>query len=263
MIQFKRIIFAASLLLTAHLLYANPRDTVSGQNLNIVFIGNSITHGAGLKDFKTESPPNETCAYLQKQSGVGRVTFANMGFSGHTTVDFLPATAKDFPKVEDAARAFTDQSAQLVFSVILGTNDSAIKGPNGAPVSPENYELNLKAIADQLLADFPGCKIIFHHPTWYSPNTHNHSTYLQEGLDRLQTYFPKIKDLVKSYAKSHPGQVFAGDQDAFKFFKNHAETYLQHENGADGIFYLHPNKEGAAILGDYWAKAIYKDLFRK
>jgi lysophospholipase L1-like esterase len=241
--------------------FASDKDSTL-RDLNIVFIGNSITHGAGLKDWKTEAPPNETIAYLQKQPGIGQVDFSNQGVSGHTTVDFLPATAKDFPKVEAAANAFANKKALLIFSIILGTNDSAVQGPNGAPVSKEDYQTNLQTIVNQLLADFPGCKIIIQQPTWYSPNTHNRSTYMQEGLTRLQSYFPKIKAAVKSYSKTKPKQVFLGDTKAFDFFKKNAEHYFQHENGQDGIFYLHPNKDGAVILGDFWAKAIYKALFK-
>jgi len=240
---------------------AKPTDTTK-HNFNIVFIGNSITHGAGLKDWKTEAPPNETVKYLMMQPGIGSVDFSNQGASGRTTVDFLPATAKEFVKVEAAANAFADKSAQLVFSMILGTNDSAITGPHGAPVSKEDYETNLHTIIDQLLKDFPGCKIILQQPTWYSPNTHNGSTYMQEGLTRLQTYFPKIKATVKSYRKTNHDQVFMGDTKAFGFFKKNAGQYFQHENGKDGVFYLHPNKEGAVILGDFWAKAIYKVLVK-
>lgn len=242
---------------------ASDRDTTK-QDLNIVFIGNSITHGAGLKDWKTEAPPNETCAWLRQQPGIGTVEFSNQGVSGHTTVDFLPSTAKDFTRVEAAANAFTNKKALLVFSIILGTNDSAVKGPNGAPLSKEDYQANLRAIVGQLLKDFPGCKIIIEHPTWYSPNTHNRgATYMQEGLTRLQSYFPMIKATVKSFAKTNPKQVFEGDKDAFGFFKKHAQQYFQHENSVDGgIFYLHPNKEGAAVLGDFWAKAIYNKLIK-
>jgi hypothetical protein len=55
---------------------AATTDTVK-HDLNIVFIGNSITHGAGLKDWKTEAPPNETVNYLKQQPGIGMVDFAN------------------------------------------------------------------------------------------------------------------------------------------------------------------------------------------
>lgn len=239
---------------------AKPTDTTK-RNLNIIFIGNSITHGAGLPDWKTDAPPNKAVDYLRQQMGVGQVAFSNQGYSGHTTVDFLPATARDFHKVLEAAQLFPNKDAQLVFSIILGTNDSAIHGPHGAPVSKEDYQTNLQTIIGELLKNFPDCKIIIQQPLWYSPNTYNGAKYLQEGLDRLQSYFPKIKAVVKGFAKTNPGQVFTGDTKGFKFFKKHAEQYFQHEQGKQGIFYLHPNKEGAVFLGDFWAKAIYKQLF--
>jgi lysophospholipase L1-like esterase len=138
--------------------------------------------------------------------------------------------------VEAAANAFINKNAQLVFSIILGTNDSAVQGPNGAPVSKGDYQTNLQTIIGQLLKDFPGCKVVIQQPTWYSPNTHNRSTYMQEGLTRLQSYFPKIKATVKSFAKANPKQVFLGDKDAFDFFRKHAGQYFQHENGQTVYF---------------------------
>ncbi|MFC5410400.1 GDSL-type esterase/lipase family protein [Larkinella bovis] len=233
----------------------------TAQKINIVFIGNSITAGAGLQDRQTEAPPVSATAYLQQQAGIDAVAFSNQGVSGHTTVDFLPATNKSFPKVAQAANGFKDDpTARLVFSIVLGTNDSAIQGPNGAPVSPEAYRGNLKTIADRLLTDYPGCKLVIHRPIWYSPTTYNRSKYLQEGLDRLQTYFPQIDGLVADYASTHPGQVRVGDTQGFNYFKTHYRTDFQHENGQQGVFFLHPNKKGSATLGVFWGEAIRKAL---
>lgn len=228
-------------------------------NLNIVFIGDSITEGTGLDDPKTEAAPVQATAFLRQQGKFGKVTFANQGVSGFTTVDFLPATAKAFNNVKKAADDFyADKEATLVFSVMLGTNDSAIKGPNGSPVSPPAYRSHLKAIADRLLADYPNTKIVLHRPVWYSPNTQNNSKYLQEGLNRLQQYFPEIDALVKDYAATHPEHVFAGDKQAFAYFKKHHKTNFRLETGEQGIFFLHPNKQGAIALGQFWGKAIEK-----
>lgn len=228
-------------------------------SLNIVFIGNSITHGVLLNDPATQSPPAVAAAYLEKQSGIGRVSISNQGISGYTSVDFLPSTATAFNKVAAAARGYlADETAVLIFSITLGTNDSAVQGPNGSPVSSENYRKNLAAIANKLLADYPKCKIIFHYPTWYSPNTYNSGIYLQEGLYRLQTYFPEIEALVKSYNKTNPGQVYVGDKQGFSYFKKHFQTDLLPEEGWQGVFYLHPNRQGAAALGELWGKAIYR-----
>jgi len=228
-------------------------------NLNIVFVGNSITYGGGLKEAATMAPPIFATKFLREQQQFKEVNFSNQGVSGLTTVDFLPETNTFFKKVEQAAHNFNPDEL-LVFSVVLGTNDSAIQGTNGAPVSPENYRRNLKAIADQLLKDYPKCRIVFHHPLWYSPNTYNGAKYLAEGLARLQSYFPEINELVKSYKKTNPHQVFLGDKKGFAYFQKNHEALMQHENGKQGIFYLHPNETGAQQLGVLWGKAILKAI---
>jgi hypothetical protein len=226
------------------------------QNVNIVFIGNSITRGANLDDPEHDSPPAIAAAYLRQQGNIGAVAFSNQGYSGFTTVDFLPSTATAFKKVEAAARAFTNKQAMLIFSIKLGTNDSAIEGPNGSPVSPKAYKQNLKIIADSLLEEFPGCIIIFQHPIWYSPNTYNGAKYLKEGLKRLQQYIPKIDHLAAQYASTYPKQVFIGDTKGFAYFKENYLTSLTPEQGHQGTFYLHPNKSGAQHLGYLWGLAI-------
>lgn len=231
------------------------------QKLSIVFIGNSITAGAGLPNRQTEAPPVLATSYLNRQAEIDTVAFSNQGVGGYTTVDFLPATNKSFPKVVQAADGFRNNpGAQLLFSIVLGTNDSAMQGPNGAPVSPDSYRANLKTIADRLLADYPGCKLVIHHPIWYSPTTYNRSKYLQEGLDRLQSYFPQIDALVAEYESTHPGQVRIGDTQGFNYFKTHYLTDFQHETGQQGTFFLHPNQKGSATLGIFWGEAIRKAL---
>ena len=222
--------------------------------------------GAQLNYPETEAPPVIAAEYLRHQKTIGVVAISNQGHSGFTTVDFLPSTAKAFNEVEAAAYAFTDKQALLIFSVKLGTNDSAIQGPNGSPVSPPDYQQNLKTIADTLLKEFPGCIIIFQHPIWYSPNTYNGAKYLQEGLSRLESYIPQIDSLVAAYAITYPKQVFTGDKSAFDYFKEHYLTDLTPEDGHHGTFYLHPNKKGAVALGNFWGKAITrccKRYFRK
>jgi lysophospholipase L1-like esterase len=233
--------------------HAQPR------NLNIVFIGNSITYGAGLDSPATQAPPVVASAWLQRQKGTGEVNFSNQGHSGYTTLDFLPSTAA-FIQVEQAAKAFKHNDALLIFSIKIGTNDSAVKGTHGAPVSVAVYRTNLKTITDQLLADFPNAVVIYQHPVWYSPNTQNGATYLQEGLSRLQTYIPVIDALAAEYKTARPNHVFVGDTKAFGYFKNNYLTGFQAEPGRQGTFYLHPNKQGAVALGEFWAKAIFKVL---
>jgi hypothetical protein len=228
------------------------------KNLKIVFIGNSITYGANLANPRTQAPPVHALLFLGSQAGFGDVSGSNQGHSGFTTVDFLPSETA-FITAEKAAKDMAiNNTGLLVFSIDLGTNDSAIKGPNGAPLAPKDYHANLKTITDALLKDFPGCIVVIHHPIWYSPNTYNGAMYLQEGLNRLQSYFSEIDGLVADYAKTQPNHVFVGDTKAFDYFKTKYLTDLTPEDGRQGTFYLHPNLKGAVALGTFWGGAIYK-----
>lgn len=51
-----------------------------------------------------------------------------------------------------------------------------------------------------------------------------------------------------------------GDTLAFDYFKQNYQTALIPENGNAGTFYLHPNREGAIRLGEYWGAAIYQTI---
>ena len=164
-----------------------------------------------------------------------------------------------FTKVKSAADELTKTDGKLVFSIMLGTNDSALRGTAKSRLQPQQYFTNMKAIVDELLRLYPNCKIVLNRPIWYSPTTHNNSTYLQEGLDVLKSYFPELKKLENYYWKSVPGQVFLGDTTAFNYFENNTKLYIA-ENGNSGIFYLHPNPEGAQKLGEFWGKAILHAL---
>lgn len=225
--------------------------------LSIVFIGNSITQGKGGDNGQT--PPAHAVNYLKAKKGVDEVLYANVGRSGSTTVDWLPETGKYFSLATTAADSlYLQKDHQLLFSMKLGTNDSAIEGPNGAPVSKENYRRNVQTIVSELLKRYPESKVIIHHPIWYSTNTYNRSKYLAEGLERLETYVPQLDALIKDYQTSEPGRVFKGDTKAFKYFKKHHIQLFKPENGQQGVFYLHPNVEGTKVLGEFWGKAIAK-----
>lgn len=235
--------------------------SLTAQETHIIFIGNSITQGVILEDPQTTSPPAQTMAWLAAASDLP-FGFTNCGVSGRTTVNFLPAKGAEFTRVVAAADAALANGARLLFSVMLGTNDSAIKGPLGAPVHPEQYHTNIKAIADALLERYPGAMILLHRPIWYSPNTHNNSSYLREGLDRLNSYFPMLQKLEEEYGATHPGQLFLGDTLAYHHFRNKSELFFA-EEGKAGTFSLHPNETGAKELGAFWGKAILEKLTRE
>lgn len=231
--------------------------------LNIVYIGNSITQGALLTNPAHEAPPAQASLWLQQQPGIASLAYANQGAGGRTTVDFLPASQTLFLKVKQAADLLaTNRNKTLLFSIMLGTNDSAVKGPNGAPVSPQQYYTNMKVIVDELLSLYPQCLVVIHRPIWYSPNTYNGAIYLKEGLQRLESYLPQLQTLIQQYGQSHANRVFLGDTSAFDYYKANYLTDFTPEDGDAGTFYLHPNKKGAEKLGGFWGKAIYNLLIK-
>lgn len=219
--------------------------------VNLVFIGNSITAGATLKDAAKQAPPIVARALVEEATGVTTNVY-NGGHSGITTYGFLPGRA-DFTKVTNAAKAFVKDNGGLVyFSIMLGTNDSACTTTEGAPVSPDTYEENLRKIIDGLLEAVPDCRILLNYPIWYSPNTHNSAKYLQEGLDRLHSYYPSINRIAADYE-----QVYAGNRKVWGVFKDNRELFTE-ERGKSGIFYLHPNVDGAQCLAKIWAKSLLR-----
>ena len=223
----------------------------------VIFIGNSITYGAGLQDPETEAPPVRAVEFMSDELPDCRILYSNQGVSGSTTADFLPSEHRLYDSVVEAAdRLSRETDGPVLFSIMLGTNDSAGSGPFGSPVSPERYEANMCSIIDSLLSRYPDSRVILHCPIWYSPNTHNGAVYLDSGLKRLKSYRPVIRHIVKSYSVRYPGRVCAGDVKGFPVFKRKSLEYLQPEQGYSGIFYLHPNVKGAAVLGRLWAEAI-------
>lgn len=227
-------------------------------DLDIVFIGNSITYGANLENPKQDAPPVIASEILRGKDEINSVQFSNQGRSGFTTVNYLPDSPTYGEVIQATKLLHTNLEHTLIFSIKLGTNDSAISGPKGAPVSKEEYRKNMKAIIDELLRQFPSAKVVLQQPIWYSTNTYNRSKYLAEGLARLQSYFSELKPLVKSYSITNRNHVFMGDQKGFDYFRKNYLTDLVAEKGQQGTFYLHPNPKGAAKLGSFWAEVIYK-----
>jgi len=223
---------------------------------DIVFVGDSITYGATLSNPSTQASSVQCMNSLGQRFNVG-VRMSNQGQSGTTTLDWSPLSSNFKNAVAAAGALETNQPGQLIFSIMLGVNDSAQSGPNGSPVSPANFLANLTSIANGFLVKYTNAYVFVHYPTWYSTNTENSSVYLSAGLARLQTYFPKIDQLISNFAASNPGHVFAGDKGlAFNTFSNGFLADMTPESGALGTFYLHPNTNGAVVLGKIWADAI-------
>ena len=222
----------------------NPED-----NINLLFIGNSITAGATLGNASTQAPPIVCRSLIAEATGVNTNVY-NGGHSGITTFGYMPGR-DDFTRIVSNAKALKKANGGLIYiCIMLGTNDSACSGTEGAPVAPDTYRTNIKAIIDKLIAEVPDCKILLNYPIWYSPSTYNGAKYLQEGLDRLRSYYPVLDGIVEEYA-----QVYAGNRGVWEYFENNFALFTR-ESGNAGYFYLHPNVNGAKRLAEIWANSL-------
>ena len=218
---------------------------------NVVFIGNSITYGALHKEREKTAPPVFAAQRLEKKLNVD-VEMHNCGRSGATTVDFLPERNRDFKRVESAVeKCKASNNAPFVFSIMLGTNDSASVGPTGSPVSNADYKKNLLVMINRLREMCPDAIFVLQRPVWYSPNTYNGARYLVAGLNRMTDYITVLVELANENT-----DIYLGDCESYDLFKHEYKKLMFAEDGNAGTFYLHPNVEGAEELADNWAKAI-------
>ena len=246
----KILSFVTMMLLMLTCAYAGGK-----KDFAIIYIGNSITYGALHENRNETAPPVYTSQMLAKKFKAN-VIWRNCGWSGATTYDFLPSHNRYFPRVVKAVREIqAETNAPIVFSIMLGTNDSAETGPTGCPVSNDNYKKNLITIMEALKEIAPGAKFIFQRPIWYSPNTYNGAQYLQKGLNRLIGYTPVLEQLADERT-----DAMMGDDDAFEYFHKNYEKYCFAEGGYAGTFYLHPNAKGAKKLAKFWAEGIIDAL---
>lgn len=224
--------------------FIDPKD-----NINLLFIGNSITAGALLSNASTQAPPIVCASLIEEATGINTNVY-NGGHSGITTWGYLPGR-DDFTRIAGNAKAFKRQNGGLIYiSIMLGTNDSACTTTEGAPVSPDAYGKNIRTIIEALIEAIPDCRILLNYPIWYSPNTHNGAVYLQEGLDRLQSYYPILDTIVGEYE-----QVYPGNRGVWEYFEDNKVLFTK-EAGNSGNFFLHPNVTGAQRLAEIWAKSL-------
>ena len=112
----------------------NP-EADANERINIVFLGNSITYGAEQNHREYQAPPQQVKGALSAMTG-RPVFVSNLGVCGATTYDWMPG--KDFYKsATNAADSYVNAGGKLVFSMMLGTNDSAYGDPDGSRVETE------------------------------------------------------------------------------------------------------------------------------
>lgn len=235
------------------------------RSANIVFIGNSITYGALHEQREQTAPPVQCARWLCQREDIDTVYFRNCGRSGKTTYHFLPCAEDVIPsgdktyfgdvvsKTRELVKAHP--SLPLVFSIMLGTNDT-VERPKNKHTEPDDYAKNLITIIDSLLKLWPDAHVVLNKPIWYYPDYHTKggSIASKKSLKLIDTYYHQFPQVV---AKSKAGHVHIGDADAYAYFEQHWKTDIVEEKDARGkSYWLHPNEQGAGRLAEFWGKAL-------
>ena len=239
--------------ITRPLAYTTTMDHIvdPNGNINLVFIGNSITYGATLSERSTQAPPVVTGKLVEAATGVTTHVY-NGGVSGYSTQDFLDDKQSCYTNVVSNATRLSRNGGRLYFSIQLGTNDSK-KNSSKERYSKATYKANLEALIGKLTAEFPSCKIIINYPPWYSDNTYTGaSEFTADGQALLHSYYDVIDEVTGEY-----DNVFAGDRNTWDVFAEKTELFTPETSAnAVGAYYLHPNAEGARRLALIWTKGI-------
>ena len=247
------------------LIGAHQLSCFAKKEVNIVFIGNSITYGALHQQRDVTAPPAQCAKWLSEQEGVDSVYFRNCGRSGRTTYHFLPNAADVIPAGDKTC--FGDVVAKtselvkqhpgvpLIFSIMLGTNDS-VERKHNSHTTPDDYVRNLVAIIDSLLTLWPDAHVVLNKPIWYTPDyvTKGGSIGSKQSQKLIGIYADRFRDVI---SRCKAGHVHLGDKDAYDYFKKNWKTDINEEKDARGkSYWLHPNEQGARKLAEYWGKAI-------
>jgi lysophospholipase L1-like esterase len=200
-----------------------PASLFAADKTVVACVGDSITHGSGTKDAKTDSYPSQ----LQTMLG-DNFKVVNCGVGGAT---LLNHGDKPYQKQGLCKTALT--SSPNIVVIMLGTNDT----------KPQNWKYK-----DQFLADYKNLvdqfKELPTHPKIYLclpppvPGKGNYGIN-QAGVDEE---IPMIKEI----AKDESAQVI----DVFDALKEHPELFPDR---------VHPNNEGAKVLAKTVDEGIAKE----
>jgi lysophospholipase L1-like esterase len=152
------------------------------------------------------------------------VTVFCAGLGGTATDDWLP----DGSLYQIAVGRFKALNLEYVV-ISLGTNDALRRI---SPLSPDEYERNLRSIASQLNRD--GLKVVINAPPW--------AVAAEAQVNRLAEYGEVISAIADGK------QIFSGDSRSFVHFREHRDELLP-----AGV---HPNPRGLDSLVGFWADAF-------
>ena len=199
----------------------------------IMTVGDSITAGTGT----TGGNDLSTTLGVNYSTLTGRgCTIINQGVSGKTSADW----ATDAGSIRTTAIAAANAKGAVIFSIMLGTNDSK----ESVKTSTSSYLANMQTLCAALFAGIPTLKAcVLHKPIYHGVSL---TDFQGATLARLEDYNENLFSICNG---SNATGILPGDSSWFGYIAGNP-TQL-----GDNI---HPNNTGAPVGGKYQANAIYR-----
>ena len=200
--------------------------------LNLLFQGDSVTDaGRDKRNFHDmgKGYPHFAARLIREALPDAEIEMINLGISGNRTDQLFDRLYPDAIEL-----------APDVISILIGINDVWHRfGTSRIETTPEQTEANYRAILERIKTQ-TNAKIVMLQPFLLDCEKNQH---LRPGLDGL---LPIIKRLADEYADLYIplDELFA------EAMQTQPEPCYY---SADGV---HPNENGAAFIGEHYAKAI-------
>lgn len=200
--------------------------------LNLLFQGDSVTDaGRDKRNFHDmgKGYPHFAARLIREALPDAEIEMINLGISGNRTDQLFDRLYPDAIEL-----------APDVISILIGINDVWHRfGASRIETTPEQTEANYRAILERIKTQ-TNAKIVMLQPFLLDCEKNQH---LRPGLDGL---LPIIKRLADEYADLYIplDELFA------EAMQTQPEPCYY---SADGV---HPNENGAAFIGEHYAKAI-------
>jgi lysophospholipase L1-like esterase len=197
-------------------------EPVAAEKSKILFVGDSITTGMTNCNYAISQ-----CDQVDASAVSREIDF--LGKEGYAAkVDNSQAQTT----ADHLARGLNVEGADIA-QIMLGTNDA------GMGVSPAEYKQNMKTIVDTLL-DSGVKKVMINKPI-----------FAASVSDKINEYWEYLQVAPSLFSDEF---VVKGDEDAYDWFAS--RQYLLDGDGGG----FHPDEYGYEILGQFWARALQRNL---
>lgn len=223
----------------------NVKASRSQNNINLLFIGDSITYGQGTTNISLYAPGIIASQLLPTLLGGNlSITSVQQGVPGSTVVGWVPGGGNYNTAIAAATAAFIPGNAAYAH-IMLGTNDANANGAGQSGVSKSLYKSGMKSLINGLLgAGYAGVFLSF------SPFVAYRAGYTaQQVADRdnqMLDYQNAIMELCNNRT------IILCDTFDYTYGQNHTGEYF------DGV---HPDNTHSTSMGWLWATGMWRFFY--